>query len=400
MPILLSLALIVFLQLLCVGATFSTMAEFNLQLGGTDGMLGLLWLAFSLPRGVLSPFWGGISDRIGRKPIMIAGCLATIAGSLCWSVSSVWWMLLVSRLLDSVFSAQAPVAMAIVADSTRPEKRAAGMGMVGAAVGLAFAIGPLIGISSAHIGLHNLGYVMAILQTLSLCVILFALPETRPASGAAAGPLIPVLHKETRVRAFSHAAVAPLLLTMLLMTVASSHFFTLFPLATRDWYGWGVKQEGIGFAVLGVVGVLTQGGLVRPLVARLGELRLLRIAIPILGFGFLLMAYHPSALWIHVATATIALGGGLAVPSLQGWLSRSAGERDQGLVLGLSQTCQAAGRGFGPWIGARLYGFGPSVPFIFAAVLAMAAASVLSPLFLPKRASGGEAASCRKADGE
>ncbi len=375
MRVLLVVAGIVFLQLLCVGATFSTLEPFNAELGGSPEMLGLLWLALSAPRGLLAPLWAGLSDRVGRKPIMIAGSLATIAGSLCWSMSSAWWILLLSRLIDSSFSAQAPVAMAIVADTTPPERRSAGMGVIGAAVGLAFAIGPLLGILSDSIGLGNMGYVFAGLQSLSLLLIVFALPETRPAhAGGEPPPLIPLFHGETRRRALRHPAAVRLLLVSLVMTAGVAHFFTLFPMAAKDWYGWGVRESAVGFAILGVVGIFVQGGLVRSLAPRFGEKRLLMAGLPITAAGFVLLACYPPEALIYAAPALIAFGSGLAVPCLQGWLSRTAGPGDQGLLLGLSQTAQTMGRGIGPFAGTLVYPLAVVAPFCVAAALILAAA--------------------------
>ncbi len=378
MRVLFVVAGIVFFQLLCVGATFSTLEPFNTELGGSEAMLGLLWLALSAPRGLLAPLWGGLSDRLGRKPIMIIGCLATIAGSVCWGMADSWWILFASRLLDSTFSAQAPVATAIIADATPPEKRSAGMGLIGAAVGLAFAIGPLLGIVSETIGLRNMGYLFAGLQFVSLSLILFALPETRPEPDPAKlPPLIPLLHTETRRRALRHPAALPLLVAAFVMTAGLAHFFSVYPLATRDWYGWGVRQSAMGFAILGFVGIVVQGGLVRSLVPRFGERRLLMIGLPLTALGFLLIAFHPSIMYLYVGPATIALGSGLAVPCLQGWLSQTVGARDQGLLLGLSQTAQTMGRGFGPFVGTLVYPVAVAAPFLLAAFLVLAAAVVI-----------------------
>jgi len=362
----------VFLQLLCVGATFTTLEAYNASLGGSEAMLGALWLALSLPRGLLSPFWGGLSDRVGRRPILVVGAIATIAGSLCWAFAGgAWWMLLASRLVDSIFSAQAPVAMSVVADVTPPERRSAGMGFVGAMVGLAFSIGPLMGVASEWIGLANLGFAMAACQAGSLALVLM-LPETRPADARKDAPLVPVLHAPSRQRALAHPAALPLLAVAFLMTASYGHFFSAFPLAAGLWYGWGVRETGVGFALFGFASVVAQGALVRPLVPRLGERALLLAGLPTMAAGFGVAALSPAPALLYVAIVLIAVGGGLAAPCVQGWLSRTAGPRDQGLLSGFSQTAQTVGRGLGPFLASLLFAAGAPWPFVAGAVIALA----------------------------
>lgn len=364
----------VFLQLLCVGATFTTLEAYNTSLGGSEVMLGSLWLALTVPRGALAPFWSGISDRTGRKPVLIMGACATVAGSLCWAFAGgAWWMLLLSRLVDSVFSAQAPVAMSVVADSTPPERRAAGMGMIGAAVALALTIGPLVGVASERIGLANLGFVMAGLQLASLALLLL-LPETRrPSASSAERPLVPMLDASARARVLAGGTAAPLLAVAFLMAASISHILSAFPLAAAAWYGWGVRQTAIGFAVSGIGGVLAQGGLVRPLVPRFGERRLLIAGLPLIAAGYGIMMLRPPPPLMYAAIAVVALGGGLATPCLQAWLSRTAGPEDQGLLLGFSQTAQTFGRGAGSFVASWLFAFAAPLPFATAAAFAIVA---------------------------
>lgn len=374
---------VVLLQTLCVGANFTTLQFFAEDLGRSGVWVGLLWFALTVPRALLSPLWGSLSDRIGRKPLLVLGSVGAIGGSLLWAVAESYGVLLASRVVDSALSATAVIAFAVVADTVEPRKRAAGMGLLGAGVMLAFTVGPIMGalVTEAH-GFRALGWTMAALQAASLLLILVAFRETRPASARppreATAPLLPIFSAAVWRRAFSHPQTAGLLAVSFILTAGYTVFNTAFPNAAARWYDWTQAEVAWAFVVLGLTAGLAQGGLVRPLVPRLGEARVILIggSIMAVGFGLLGLSLPPAGSLI--VTGVIALGGGIAIPSLAGLLSRGVGEDDQGLVLGLNQTAQGIGRGLGPLVGSLVMVALPAAPFWIAAVLVAAATALLA----------------------
>ncbi|MEQ8819540.1 MAG: MFS transporter [Sumerlaeia bacterium] len=379
MPVLLTLALIVFLQLTCLGINFSTLAGYNDTLGGTAETLGLLWFALSGPRAVSAPFWGMVSDRWGRKPVMVIGTLAMMAGSVLWAAAGSVTLLIASRLVDSVLSGQSGVAQAIVADATPLEKRAAGMGAIGAAVSLAFTIGPLTGgLLGPGIGYAQLGWIMFALQGAALLLILLALPETLPEplrQSRSATPRRDLFNRETWSGLFSNRQAVWVLALSIVLTVGYTHFMSAYPLAIETWFGLGeadaTKTLGYAFAVVGLASAIAQGGLLRPLIPRLGEKRLILAGVIIMAAGMGGIAFLTANLTqSYIAIAIMSLGAGLALPTLTALLSQLVRNEDQGTIMGISQSAQTLGRGLGPWMATSLFAaFGAVVPFLSAVVL-------------------------------
>lgn len=391
MKIVLRLAPFVFLQLMVVGANLSTLERYNDFLGGGAADLALLWLAYMVPRAILTPAWAALSDRIGRRPVILIGGVGQVAASILYALGGGWGMLFASRLLDSLTSAHGAIAHSIVADSTPPEKRSAGLGMLGALVSLAFIAGPILGaLTAQHLGFAALGWGFAAAQIASLAYYALAIPETAP---------------KWKPRAISNAAkawtprlpgrsVRILLAISVLASAGTFSFYSAMPLATVQWFGWGALEAGKAFAVLGFVGALAQGGLVRPLASRFGEKPLIIAGLAIAATG-LAVGTLASIAAVWTATVLVALGGGLLTPSLGGLLSRSVDSSRQGLAMGLYQSTQTLGRGVGPALAALAALAGPASAFGVGALVCLAAAAGLHLAKLDKQneAAGPRAAS-------
>ncbi|MDK2972694.1 MAG: transporter, family, tetracycline resistance protein [Candidatus Sumerlaeota bacterium] len=382
------IALIAFCQVICVGANFTTLKFYSESFGGTGLMVGLLWVGLTMPRAVLSPMWGSLSDRWGRRPILVVGSIGSILGSLIWWQAGSYGTLLTSRVVDSLLGAQATIAFSVIADCTTPERRAAGMGMVGGLVLLGFTIGPAVGglVSSAW-GFAPLGLVMACIQSVGLLLILFALPETRPESAAvrAAASWLPEAFHVTAWRALLGApGMAAMLVVSLVVMASYAVYNTAFPNQAVSWFTWNQRDLVPAFMILGIGGAIAQGGLVRVLVPRFGEARLVIGGGIVMIAAFLVLSLRLPAPALLAATGMLALGGGVAFPCITALLSRLTPNDRQGLLLGINQMAQGLGRGFGFLAGSAFESISLRLPW-WIAVTALGTVLVLMRIAVPER---------------
>lgn len=398
MPPLLSAALIVLFEALAFGAVLPVMSYYCQQLGGGPAMVGLLFALVSAPKIVTNPLFGWLSDRYGRKPILAVNTLGTLAGSLLWGLSPNLAWLAISRATVGVFGAQAGIAQAIAADSSPPDRRAGSVGLLGAMFGLAIAFGPpLGGWVGSRVSYPAVGWLCAAMQTASLLIILFALPETRPrrrgrcrnrnhdlrglmhdrcpecgaplgeAAGApsgdtprAAAPAPPAApHDEPPSRPlWARLAVQYLLVVTLGLTIAQSIMISAYPLTAQHVYAFSVRQTSYAFALFGLVGVIVQGGVVRVLTRRIGDRRTLLVGLLFLAAGFAWMALQPDLSGFWMSTVLMGIGSSLSTPCVTALLSHRAGPQEQGALMGLSQAVLGLGRAAGNSAGGALYGAG------------------------------------------
>lgn len=400
------LYLVVLLQLLTVATQFTTLNRLGLELGGDPSLLGFLWAAYALPRAISGPLLSGLSDKIGRRPLMLLGGLATVASSLVWAMSQSFEMLIASRLVDSMLAGHSIVAFAVAADITKPQRRAATMGLLGTAVGVAFIVGPKLGeVFSREYGLHAVGLLNAALATVGVALTLLLLRETRPIIDApiVAGDAphtstrssvaVPQLSLETSFptvllddndhgrflfgarRVLMYVPIAVVLLFSLLWTTGYTHINTAFELSSNAWFGFGANELSWAWVILGATGVLAQGVLLGFLVRWLGDADTSALGALLGTVGFALMATGWSPVWLFAGVTLVGLGAGLAFGASTGLLSRLASPERQGLILGLGQTAQHIGRGLGPVFGAKIFAaWGASAPFASAGAMALACA--------------------------
>lgn len=395
-------ALVVLLEGLCFTLVLPVMGYFNESLGGGPAWLGLLFALVSGPKVLTNPLFGRLSDLFGRRPILFINTIGTLAGSVLWALSANLFWLTVSRAVTGVFSAQAGVAMAVAADGSPPHKRAGAMGMLGAAFGLAFGLGPpLGGWLALRFGYAAVGWTCAGLQTLSLLVILLLLPETCPGGGqmTRAGESglkawlawLPLLHPQAWLSLFfstflpmlgflGRPRVGWLLLTTVCMTFGLSEMVSTFTVLAKGQYGFNVARTGYAFGAFGLIGILVQGGGIRWMTARFGDRATALTGLLALAAGLGLLALRPPLWGFWTVTGLMGLGSALAMPCLNAMLSRCVGEREQGGISGLNQSAIGLGRAGGNALGGWLYQHaGVPVPYASAAVFALLAFALLWP---------------------
>jgi MFS transporter, DHA1 family, tetracycline resistance protein len=368
----------VFIDLIGFGIIIPLLPFYAETFGASALVVGLLATSFSLMQFLFAPVWGRLSDIVGRRPIILAGLLGSALSYLAFALATSLTMLFAARIFAGIAGANIPTAQAFIADSTTPENRAKGMGLVGAAFGLGFIFGPAMGGFLSRWGYATPALFAAALSLANFIAALFLLPESLPREkrGATTRP--------GRMEAFQRALARPKLplvlgVSFLVMTAFAS-FESMFALFVEAQFGFGATTIGYLFAWVGLVLALVQGVLVGRVVPRIGEHRLVPMAILLMAVALVGHAVAPNVPVLIAAMGLLAVGMGFNSPSMLSVVSRLADPADQGSTLGVSQSLGSLARIVGPlWGGFVFDRFGHTVPFYSSAGL-MLVACVLSVL--------------------
>lgn len=405
--------LVVFIDLLGFGIVLPLLpryAETYLPVvpeAGRGAALGLLYSVFSLMQFVFSPVWGRVSDRIGRRPVLVVGLAGSVvfyglfAAASALPAEQAWLalgLLFLSRLGAGVAGASVSTAAAVIADCTTKEKRAKGMALIGAAFGIGFTFGPLIG----YLGLEAFdeahwapGVTASLLSLVALVLAVRLLPETRRPGTAPAGKEWFSVSRSVEV--LKTPTVGTLVLVYFLVIFAFANFEGTLSLFTASAFGLKDRDNFLMFAYIGLVLMVAQGVLYRRLVGKLSEEALMKAGVVLLVLGLAgvaVVAYlagpdrgltYPL---FFVATALAVTGFAFVNPSVSALVSRRSDPERQGEVLGVNQSFASLGRILGPFGGLVLFEADGSrtLPYL-AAVGLLLVVAVLLP-----RVKGGEAA--------
>lgn len=325
--------------------------------GATPTVIGLLFASYSLAQFVFSPIWGRISDRWGRKPVLLITIAGSAIGSLVLGFAGSLLMLFIGRIIDGVSGASIAVARATVADTASSEERSRLMGMLGAAFGAGFVLGPALG-SIAALGGESLPFFLAAaISTLNLVAAWFRLPETK-------GEAVEVADRPS-ISTLSNPAVRLVTLTFIGVTAFSAFEATLALLGNRR---LGMSQSTVAavFAGVGVVLVATQAGLVGPVSRRLGERGLIRLGLFLNVGGFALLSIAADWILLGLALVLLAVGQGLITPGLASAMSTVVPGQRVGTALGYQQSAGGLARVVGPVLGGVLFASGTGLPYLVA----------------------------------
>lgn len=366
----------VFIDLIGFGIIIPLLPFYAETFGATAFAIGLLSTSFSLMQFLFAPVWGRLSDRYGRRPIILIGLFGSGVSYVAFGMASSLAMLFGARILSGIAGANIPTAQAFIADSTPPEQRAKGMGLIGAAFGLGFIFGPAIGGFLSHWGYAAPAFFAAAMCFANFAAACVLLPESLPRERRGA------VRRHGRLEVFRDALGRPglgLVLTVFfLVMTAFAGFEAMFALFAEARFGFGATTIGYLFAGVGLVLAVVQGVLVGKIVPRIGERRLVPAAIVLMSAALAVQAAAPTVPWLVAGMMLLACGMGLHSPSMLSIVSRLASRTDQGSTLGLSQSLAALARIVGPiWGGLMFDRFGPVTPLQTSAVL-MLGAGVLS----------------------
>lgn len=356
----------VFIDLIGFGIIIPLLPFYAESYGASALTIGLLGSVFSLMQFVFSPIWGRWSDRIGRRPIILMGLVGSAVSYLALAQAESLALIFLARIIGGIAGANVPTAQAYIADITTPENRAKGLGLVGVAFGLGFVFGPAIGGGLSHFGPEAPMYFAAALSIANFTAAWFLLPESRTGHGAAA--------EVGRIDALRRALARPRLVLLLslyfIIMAAFSGFEATFALFSERRFGFTAATIGYLFAFIGVVLAVVQGLLVGRAVRRIGEHRVVPLAVAVIALGLALVPLATSVPMLLVALGTLAVGMGFNGPSLTSMVSRLSDPNDQGGILGVAQSLAALGRIVGPaWGGFLFDQYGMTIPYVSSAAI-------------------------------
>jgi len=376
MPI---LFLIVLIDLIGFGLVIPLLPFYGERFAATPQEITVLMATYSAMQTLTAPVWGRLSDRIGRRPVLLVSLAAAALAYLWLGFASTLWMLFAARALAGACAGNIAAAQAYIADITPPEQRARGMGMIGAAFGLGFIVGPALGgvVAGNEVATADLrtpGLIACGLSLIALLGVLFVLRESLPAG-------LPLRLRRGRIAALRDAlarpALARLLLVFFLAILAFGGMEATFALWAIAQFGWGPAQIGYVFTYIGILSAIMQGGLIGRLTARFGEERLLLAGLVTIALGLLAIPAAHDLPLLLLAVSLLALGMGAMQPSLNSLISRRAGAEEQGEVMGVAQSVASLSRVLGPLLAGALFaGLGRDSPFLCGMVLVVLAAVI------------------------
>ncbi len=356
--------LTILLDLIGFGMILPLLPFYAQRFDATPLQIGVLFSSYSLAQLVFAPLLGRLSDRKGRRPLLLVSICGSAIAYLLFAQAGSFAVLLLARTLSGIAAANYGIAQAYIADITAPEERSRAMGLVGAAFGLGFVLGPALGGLLARFGASAVPLSAAALSALNFLIALTWLPESLGREVRGRSQDRPWLDVDALRGLWRDVPLRGLMLLFFLVMLGFSMMEATLALFCQSRFGFGVAETSWLFAYVGVVLVVIQGGLIGPLARRFGERRLILGGILLMGLGLGLLAVAP-ALWLLASgLGLLALGSGLHNPSTLALLSRLTRAESQGGTIGLSRSFGALARTLGPPAGTWIFGAaGPSWPF-------------------------------------
>ncbi|GAB2568973.1 MFS transporter [Gracilibacillus alcaliphilus] len=335
------------------------------ELGATPFQLGLLMATYSVMQFLFAPMWGRISDKIGRKPVLLIGIAGLAISFFLLGLASQLWMLFAARIIGGMLSAaNMPTVTAYVADITSEEDRGKGMGIIGAAVGLGFIFGPAIGGVFSATNLALPFFLSGISSLLTFFLVLFvlkeSLTETSHTSGKKRGSILDGLK----------SPIANLYILQWFVSISLAGLEATFAYFAYERAGLGTIELGYIFMIMGLAGAIVQGGLVGRMTKSLGEGKVIQIGIIVSAVGFALILLVQNFLTAAIFLTIFGLGNGLIRPSVSSLLTKTV-KSGYGQTTGLLSSFDSLGRIIGPPLGGLLYGVTIVLPYVSGVILSL-----------------------------
>ena len=370
-PSVLVIFLTVFIDLIGFGIVVPLVPMFSRHFGAHGFVIGIIIASFSAMQFIFSPVWGRISDRIGRRPVLLVSTAGAAMSYVLFAVSSgltnhaaALWLMVISRAFAGICGGNITVAQAYIADNTPPERRAQSFGLIGIAFGLGFFVGPgITGFLSAHYGLNAPIYLAALMSATSVVATATLLRDrARPAGTDDAGSVrrrMEGLRWRTYALYFARPELRSLLMQFLFFILSFSSFISGFALFAERRFTWdgrpfGPREIGYLFAFVGLLGIILQAGLIGWLVRRFGEARLVVAGFAALAVGYAMLGVVYSVAALVLTSVIAGFGNGVLRPAVTSLITQKAGRHEQGVVLGLTQSLTSIASIVAPFVAGVL----------------------------------------------
>jgi MFS family permease len=359
---LLPIFLIVLADVLALTILIPLLPFYAQEFGASPLGVGLLYSSFSACQLISGPFLGSLSDRFGRRRLLLVSQVGTCAGLVLLAFATSLWLVFVARIIDGITAGNLSIAQAYVSDVTSKENRAKAFGLIGVAFGIGFVIGPGISALLAPLGNHVPVLGAAAMSALSIVATSTLLPAhvpVAPDAGAAAARKLSVFHWRGYVAYFRRPVLGRLLCQFFLFCLAFALFtsgFALFAERRFTWHGqpWGSRQVAAIFIYVGVLGIILQGGLLGRLVKRFGERRLVVAGFVFAAVGYVGLGFAGGIAALLVVAAISSVGSGILRPALTSEVTHVTSRAEQGVALGLTQSLFSVAAIISPLIGNAL----------------------------------------------
>jgi MFS transporter, DHA1 family, tetracycline resistance protein len=397
-PALATVFLVVMIDLLGFGIVLPLLPFYAQEFAASAVMIGLLYSVYSFMQLIFSPIWGSWSDRIGRRPIMLLSTFGAVIAYIIFGLAESLGVLFLSRVVAGMMGGNISTAQAYIADVTDSENRARGMGLIGAAFGIGFVVGPASATALIHPSFHEFvaglgfvdfaawmgenrfalpGFFAAFLSLCSFLMVLFMLPETvdtsKPRAAAFRRPSVFTprfwrLLSEQKGRS-SRGFLIPLVIGFFLLSFGESSLYSAFPLFAEGELNMTAEQVGIQFFYIGIIAVVIQGFLIKPLTNAFAEEKLFMTGNIIMVIGLGLIPFANNMLTLALFLGLMAVGKSLNTPTITSLISKEADDDNVGAVMGASQGLSGLGRMIGPTWGGALFAIYYFLPFVATALI-------------------------------
>ncbi|MDZ7717806.1 MAG: MFS transporter [Balneolaceae bacterium] len=407
--------LVVVIDLLGFGIVLPLLPFYAQEFSASAVTIGLLYSVYSFMQLIFSPIWGSWSDRVGRRPIMLMSTFGAVIAYIIFGFAESLGVLFLSRIVAGTMGGNISTAQAYIADITDSENRARGMGLIGAAFGIGFVIGPATATGLIHPAFHEFvasfgfpdfaawmeanrfalpGFFAAFLSFCSFLMVLFKLPETVDKSApkkedvyrrpSVFSPRFWRLLSEQK-GASAKGFLIPLIIGFFLLSFGESSLYSAFPLFAESQLNMSAADVGIQFFYIGIIAVVVQGFLIKPLTNLFAEEKIFLVGniLMVIGLGLIPLAHNMLTLALFLCL--MALGKSLNTPTITSLISQEASENNYGAVMGASQGLSGLGRMIGPTWGGALFAVYFGLPFIATAVIVGATIWIAGGLILKEK---------------